>query len=85
MNGQSDELFKSVRKFESPMNEELIQEHFAESNDHIRKLEERIAKQRELIAERSAAGLSTEVEEKLLANFTKTLEAKDRTQVGLNS
>ena len=54
---------------------ELIQPHFAESNDHIRKLEERIAKQRELIAERSAAGLSTEVEEKLLATFTKTLEA----------
>jgi hypothetical protein len=34
MNGQSDELFQA---FESPMNE-LIQEHFAESNDHIRKL-----------------------------------------------
>jgi hypothetical protein len=57
------------------MNEELIREHFAESNDQIRKLEERIAKQRELIAERSAAGLSTVVEEKLLANFTRTLEA----------
>jgi hypothetical protein len=57
------------------MNEELIREHFAESSDHIRKLEERIAKQRELIAERSAAGLSTEIEEKLLANFTKTLDA----------
>ncbi|HET9375314.1 MAG TPA: hypothetical protein VFO40_10090 [Chthoniobacterales bacterium] len=55
---------------------ELIQEHFAESNDHIMKLEERIAKQRELIAGRSAVGLSTEVEEKLLANFTKTLEAE---------
>jgi hypothetical protein len=48
---------------------ELIQEHFAESNDHIMKLEERIAG-------RSAVGLSTEVEEKLLANFTKTLEAE---------
>jgi hypothetical protein len=35
---------------------ELIQEHFAESNDHIMKLEERIAKQRELIAGRSAVG-----------------------------
>jgi hypothetical protein len=55
---------------------ELIQWHFAESNDHIMKLEERITKQRELIAGRSAVGLSTEVEEKLLANFTKTLEAE---------
>jgi D-serine dehydratase len=55
--------------------EAMAQKHVAEADTHIEEAEERIARQKALIAELAADGHATMEAEKLLESFIATLDA----------